>query len=216
MMMRALASLVLAIASSWAGETDVIFKDDFRGGLAGGWTWLREDPASWRANERGLEIRVLPGNMWGRSNNATNILVRPVPDPTIRPIAVSVTVSNQPSGQYEQADLVWFYDESHMVKIGQERVDGVLCLVMGREKADKTKTLAKIPITALSLELKLVAHGDTVKGQYRPAGENGWRDAAGCTLPKKGEPKVSLQVYQGPRDAMHWARFSAFQITRGK
>lgn len=87
---------------------------------------------------------------------------------------------------------------------------------MGREEADKTKTLAKIPITALSLELKFIAHGDTVKGQYRPAGEKGWRDAAGCALPKKGEPKISLQVYQGPRDATHWARFSAFRITRGK
>lgn len=216
MRMAALAAAALGLATACACEPGVIFGDDFRGKLADGWVWIHEDPAAWRATDQGLEIRIQPGNMWGPANNATNILVRPVPDPAREPIEVSVTVSNKPSGQYEQADLVWYYDDSHMVKIGQEQVNGALCLVMGREEMDKTMTLAKIPIESLSLELRLVASGNTIRGQYRPTGTMEWKDAAECELPKNGEPKVSLQAYQGPKDAVHWARFSALRIASGR
>ena len=210
-----LAALALC-ATALAEKPEVLFKDDFNGKLADGWSWIREDTNAWRVTAQGLEIRIQPGNMWGRANNATNVLVRPIPNPATQPIEVAVTVSNKPTSQYEQVDLVWYYDEGHMVKIGQEQVDNVLCLVMGREEKDKTKTLAKIPIEALSLEVRFLASGDLLKGQYRPAGETGWKDAAECALPKNGEPKVSLQVYQGPKDDEHWARFSAFRITRGE
>jgi len=214
--MAALAAMTLSAMPVFAEESGVIFGDDFRGKLGDGWVWIREEPGAWRATDQGLEIRIQPGNMWGPTNNATNILVRPVPDPARDPIEVSVTVSNKPSGQFEQADLVWYYDDSHMVKIGQEQVNGALCLVMGREEKDKTKTLAKIPIESLSLELRLVASGNTIRGHYRPTGTMEWKDAAECELPKSGEPKVSLQAYQGPKDAGHWARFCAFRIAIGR
>jgi hypothetical protein len=101
---------------------------------------VREDPKAWRVTGQGLEIRIQPGNMWGPANNAKNVLVRAVPDPAKEPVEVAVTVSNRPTEQYEQVDLVWYYDDSHMVKIGQEQVDRVLCLVMGREEKDRTRT----------------------------------------------------------------------------
>jgi regulation of enolase protein 1 (concanavalin A-like superfamily) len=197
-------------------EDEVVFKDDFKGKLAEGWTWVREDPKAWRITERGLEIRIQPGNMWGPANNAKNVLVRAVPDPAKEPVEVAVTVSNRPAEQYEQVDLVWYYDDSHMVKIGQEQVDRMLCLVMGREEKDQTRTLAKIPIEALTLEVRFIVAGDQLRGQYRPAGEKDWKDAGACTLPAKGEPKVSLQAYQGPANVERWARFNAFRIARTK
>lgn len=210
-----LAAFALGLGAPAGAAPELLFEDAFRGKLAEGWSWIREDPAAWRVTAEGLEIRVQPGNMWGPANNAKNVLVRPVPDPATQPIEVAVTVSNRPTGQYEQVDLVWYYDDSHMVKIGQEQVHGVLCLVMGREEGDKTKTLAKIPIEGLSLEVRFLASGDAIRGQYRPAGAPDWRDAAECPLPKQGEPKVSLQVYQGPQDADRWAGFRGFRIVRG-
>lgn len=212
----AMACACALAAGCLAEEYEILFRDDFAGRLAGGWSWVREEPGAWRVTDAGLEIRILPGNMWGKANNAKNVLVRAVPDPATQPVEVAVTVSNKPACQYEQVDLVWYYDDAHMVKIGQEQVDNVLCLVMGREERDKTKTLAKIPIDALSLEVRFVASGDTIKGQYRPTGAEGWQDAAACLLPKHGEPKVSLQAYQGPKDAERWARFSGFRIGRAK
>ena len=156
---------VLASSAVMAEEPEVIFQDDFKGKLADGWTWVREDPKAWRVTDAGLEIRIQPGNMWGGANNAKNVLVRPVPDPATQPLEISVTVSNQPTEQYEQVDLVWYYDDSHQVKIGLEQVDKEFCLVMGREEKDRTQTIAKPRVEALNLDVRIHVAGDKQKGQ---------------------------------------------------
>src|SRR6266545_5753462 len=98
-----LALALLAIAPALADE--VLFQDDFKGKLGEGWLWVREHPEAWRASERGLEVRLEPGNMWGNANDAKNVLVRPAPDATIGEIEITVTVENHPTSQYEQVDL---------------------------------------------------------------------------------------------------------------
>jgi regulation of enolase protein 1 (concanavalin A-like superfamily) len=194
----------------------IVFQDDFDAKLGDGWSWVREDPAAWRVRKEGLEIRVQPGNMWGAANDAKNVLVRTIPEPGTGTVELSVTVTNRPTGQYEQIDLVWYYDDRHMVKIGQEQVDGVLSLVMGREEGDKTRTIAIIPIEALSLDVRFTVTGDQIRGQFRAAGETPWKEAGQTTLPvpSNGVAKASLQVYQGPPGVERWARFNAFRITR--
>jgi hypothetical protein len=58
--------------------------------------------------------------------------------------------------------------------------------------------------------------GNQIRGQYLPAGTNKWLDAGAGDLPTppNGQAKISLHCYQGPPDAEHWARFSAFQVLR--
>ncbi len=209
-------SLILCVLSASAAE-EIVFQDDFKEKLGEGWTWIREDRAGWRVAKEGLEVRVQPGNMWGSANDAKNVLVRPVPDPGTGTIEVSVIASNRPAGQYEQADLVWYYDDGDMVKIGLEEVDDQVCVVMGREEADKTRTIAKVVLGERSVGLRFVVSGDKIRGQFRPGEEtkeSTWKDAGECTLPAKGDPKASLQVYQGPPGADRWARFRAFRIIR--
>jgi hypothetical protein len=54
---------------------------------------------------------------------------------------------------------------------------------------------------------------NTVHGQFKtPDGE--WRDVGQCDLPVKGEPKISLQFYQGPENEEHWARVSDFVVRK--
>jgi len=203
----------LALVAVTNGELQtVLFQDDFRARLGAGWSWVREDPQAWRVTPRGLEIRLQPGNMWGPANNARNVLVHPAPDPAQGEVEVSVTLTNQPSGQYEQVDLVWYYDDSHMVKIGQEQVDGKLSLVMGREAADQCRTIVIIPIEAHALQVRFLVSSNSLQGQFRPVGTGTWQDAGTCTLPVHGAPKVSLQAYQGPPGVERWARFSDFRI----
>ena len=211
----ALAGAIALLATNSRAD-DILCRDDFSHGLAAGWKWVREDRSAWRVADRGLEIRVLPGNLWGRANNVKNVLVRPASDLAPGPVEALVTVANRPTHQYEQANLAWYYDDSHMVKLGLELVDGQVCIVMGREQADKTRTLAKIPITATTVQLRMRVDGNQIRGQYRPSGTEPWLDAGAGELPAPvGVPaSVSLHCYQGPADAEHWARFSDFQLRR--
>ena len=170
---------------------------------------------AWRVTARGLEVLIEPGNMWGPSNDARNVLVRPAPDATNREIEVSVKVENQPSNQYEQVDLVWYYDDSNMVKLGQELVDGKLSVVMGREEKDKTQTIAIVPLDSTSVRLRMLVSTNQIRGQFRTLRAANWRDAGGCDLPAlspSAKASISLQFYQGTPDAEHWARVTDFTL----
>jgi len=205
--------LVVAAAQP-AGQA--LFDDNFKGKLGEGWSWVREHREAWRVTQGGLEVRVEPGNMWGPANNAKNVLVRTAPDAAKNEIEVSVSVTNRPTEQYEQVDLVWYYDDGHMVKMGQELVDGKLSIVMGREENDRTRTIAIIPLDSYSVRLRFRVKGKTVRGQFRPAAAKEWRDAGECDLPVPADSKakISLQFYQGPATAEHWARITEFRVMR--
>jgi regulation of enolase protein 1 (concanavalin A-like superfamily) len=206
----ALALLVASGSSQlWGGE--LLFQETFTGQLKEGWSWLREDKAGWRIGTNALEIRVEPGNMWGPANDAKNVLVRQLPD-SPRPLELSVTISNTPSEQYEQVDLVCYYDDSHMVKIGFELVDGKRSIVMGREEKDRTRTIAIIPQEAMEVHLRLILDVATLRGSFRATGAKEWREAGSCELPARGAPKLAIQCYQGPARAEHWARISKVTI----
>nr|AUN37004.1 hypothetical protein [uncultured bacterium] len=206
---RALVALIVAMPA--LAET-VLFKDDFNGKLAEGWTWVREHPGAWRTSEKGLEIRIEPGNMWGPDNDGKNVLVRTLPAAKDGALAIGVDVENVPTEEYEQVDLVWYYDDSHMVKLGLELVHEVLCIVMGREEGDKPDTVAKIPVKEHVQHLRLSARGNTVRGEYR-AGSAPWTLAGECSLPVHGDAKASIQCYQGGEGVEHWAKITRFSIT---
>lgn len=199
--------------AAWGAEGD--FDDAFRGALGTGWSWVREDAAGWRTTDAGLEIRVQPGNMWGGSNNARNVLVRAAPDPADREVVASVRIENQPTEQFEQVDLVWYYDDSHMVKLGQELVDGKLSIVMGREAGDRTRTIVILPLDRFAVEVRFRVRGREIRGEVRtePTGE--WQHAGTCDLPVHGAPQLSLQCYQGPSGKERWARLTDFRVRVG-
>jgi len=203
-----------ALAVTICRADELLFQDDFKGKPGEGWSWLREHRDHWRASERGLEVRIEPGNMWGPANDARNVLLRPAPDATKGEIEVSVNVASAPTEQYEQVDLVWYFDDSHMVKIGRELVDGKLSIVMGREENDRTRTIAIIPLDAASVRLRLLVKGNQIRGQFRAPDAKDWRDAGQCDLPGNGGAKISLQFYQGPAQAEHWARVTEFRVRR--
>src|SRR5438552_14913827 len=110
--MRVLGLIIIATVglTEAVSAGEVLFQDDFKGKLGEGWSWVREHREAWRATERGLELRIEPGNMWGPQNNAKNVLVRAAPDASTNQLEVSVKVENKPTNQYEQVDLVWYYD----------------------------------------------------------------------------------------------------------
>src|SRR5260370_24375826 len=160
--MKALLSTILLHASLAAAvhADEVLFQDDFKGKLGEGWSWVREHRAAWRTTERGLEGRIEPGNQWGPQNDARNVLVRPAPDASKGQIEISATVQNRPTHQYEQVDLVWYYDDSNMVKLGEELVHRQLIVGMGRDQRHKTRTKAVIPLDSTLFHLHRLVQRD--------------------------------------------------------
>ena len=207
---------LLAILSHDARAEEVLFQDDFRGKLGEGWSWVREHRPAWRTTPNGLEVRIEPGNMWGPLNDAKNVLVRTAPDAAKKQIEVSVRIENKPTAQYEQADLVWYFDDSNMVKLGMELVDGKLSVVMGREEKDKTHTVAIIPLDSTTVYLRFLVKGIEIRGQFRTDESKEWREVGQCDLPAvpNAKPRLCLQFYQGPADVEHWARVTGFRVCR--
>jgi hypothetical protein len=193
----------------------LLFEDNFAGQLGPGWSWIRPNSQAWRIRNNALEVRIEPGNMWGPANDARNLLVRPAPDLSEGPVEISVTVSNRPTSQYEQVDLVWYYDDSNMVKLGHELVDGKLSIVMGQEKIDRTRTIAIIPVTAHSVRLRHRVEKNRLRGEFLLEGSDAWITAGESELPTTGQPaRICLQFYQGPAQLERWARVSNFRIVR--
>ena len=175
--MKLICTLLLACGTLFSQAGELPFHEEFRGELEPGWRWIRENPDAWRLTDHGLEIRVEPGNMWGPENSGKNILARKAPGGGKKPIEITVTIENRPTEQYEQVDLTWYYADSHMVKIGQEMVDGQLSIVMGREEEDRARTIAIIPLETPKVQLRLQMTGDKVIGWFKPGGEGEWRKA---------------------------------------
>jgi regulation of enolase protein 1 (concanavalin A-like superfamily) len=208
-----LGAVLLLTVSAQAGE---VYRADFSKPLDSSWKWIREMPSAWRLTNGALEVRTLPGNMWGPANDAKNVLTRPAPDPSKGKIEVLATVENRPTEQYEQADLVWYYADGHMVKVGHEMVDGKISVVMGREENDRTRTMSINPVAATTVTLRFLVSSNRLNGFFRVRGERQWQAAGECSLPvlSNTPPKIALQFYQGPANIEHWARVSEFRINQ--
>ena len=146
--------LALAVGTlSLASEGPVIVEERFD--LGNAWSWLREEPTSWRIREAALEIRVQPGV----ADTVKNALVRDAPNRQEGTHAIEVTVTNLtvPTQQYEQAGITWYHDGKPVMKLVKELVDGKILIVPGHK-----------PMSAETVQLRLVVTADHWTAQYRP------------------------------------------------
>ena len=196
-----LTEIVYAESPASAPAADVIFEDSFAEAPAAGWSWIREDADAWRIEDQALEIRVQPG----LAGTVKNALVRAAPDRSKGKLAVEVTVANhtRPTQQFEQAGITWYVGGKPVFKLVKELVDGKLVIIPGRK-----------PMTAKSVQLRLIVTADSFTAQYRPNAEGEFLTAAEGKLPPPGDDQVSIQCYNGPPDAEHWIRFDEFRILR--
>src|SRR5436190_23450047 len=95
------ASVVLALLTSAPALADeVLFQDDFKLRLGAGWSWVREHREAWRVFERGLDVRIVLGNMCGVVNDARSVLIRPAPVAVDGEVEVTVMVENHRIAHY--------------------------------------------------------------------------------------------------------------------
>jgi regulation of enolase protein 1 (concanavalin A-like superfamily) len=200
--------MVLAVGlSATYGEDKVVFEDRLRGKLAEGWSWLREDPDTWRFHDEGLEIRVEPGV----ATTVKNALVRKAPDRSSGKFAVDVTVTTTAEmvQQYEQAGITWYHDGKPILKIVKELIDGELYALIGSTGGSGRK-----PMTSETVQLRLIVSETKCVGQYRPDGQGEFITIAEVDMPAPVNDEVSIQCYNGPPDGEHWIRFKDFRITQ--
>lgn len=186
-------------AESQPGGPKVLFEDTFEGKLAEGWTWLREDPNTWRIREDSLEIRVEPGV----AHTVKNALRRKAPDPSLGKVAIEVTVVflTRPTNQYEQAGITWYHQNQPVFKLVHENINDKTYIIPGRKPTD-----------TLAVDLRLVLEGEKYQAQYRPAGQGEFQTAQEGKLSRGPDDMVSIQCYNGPPNAEHWIRFDNFRI----
>lgn len=198
-----------------------VIADDFTQPLDKAWRWIREDRENWRTSSKGLQVLIEPGNMWGGANDAKNVLVREIPVAWRDAVEIVAHVSHRPEKRWEQANLVWYYSDSTMVKLGLEVEHGKTNIVMGREEGDKTRTVKIVPYPHTAVVLRLRVVGGQIDGAFRrPDGEpQDWTEVGACKLPESPRaptPCASLQFYQGEAGSDRWATVSAFRMAKLK
>lgn len=190
---------LIAFGSLAAAELGVVFEDSFDKKLGDGWKWLREHKEDWRIKDGALEIQVQPG----KAATVKNALLRKAPDRTAGKYAVEVTISftQNPTNQYEQAGITWYHNEKPVFKLVHEHVDGKVLIVPGFKSAPNK-----------TVQLRLVVDGRQWTAQYRQDLKGKFLTAATGQLPPPGNDEISLQCYDGPSNSTHWIRFDDFRI----
>ncbi len=201
------------LGSARADSDEVLFKEDFDSKLGDGWSWVREETKAWRVEKGALVLRILPGYLHAKSNDAKNVLLRPVPDAKDGRLAIEVFLENQPETTYEHAGLVWYYDDDNYVALFKEFLDGKPKLQMVTEKEAKPQ-FAVAETDAKGVWLRLLVSKKTVIAQYRVSEKDDWKDVGKSELPASGEARVGVMAGGAPKDAERFARFEHFRIVR--
>jgi len=214
-----LLPLAMAAAADAAGPSNEkqgqqsALQDGFEGKLGEGWSWLREEPQGWRFRDGRLEMRVGHGTI----ERATNVLLRDAPPTSQGPVVAEVTVSNDPTEQYEQCGMAWYYNDRQYVKLVKEVVDGPSWIVMGCALPEKGGLAGKLAFPKEdAAQLRFEVSGTRIEGKFRKAGQTEWTSVGTCQLPGGGKPKLALITFNGPEKTTHWARFDDFRLIVSK
>ena len=167
-MFDSLALGLVAMASRLQGEP--AFQDDFKGKLGEGWTWVREHREGWRVLG-GLEVRIEPGNMWG-----------PPTTPGMSSSARRRTRRRMKSKSRSTWRIVQPSNTSKLISLGitttphGEAGAGV----GGRQtqhrhgpRGRQDSTIAIIPLSSFSVQLRFLVRGEQIHGQFRTPGIKG-------------------------------------------
>ena len=210
---------ILLLGASTSASADdkqqFIFAESFNAPLDSGWTWLREEPRAWKVAEGSLQIRTLPGHVFMKHNDARNVLLRKAPK-TSQPLAVEVFVESRPKTQFEEAGLLWYYDDDNYLILAKEHVGQEVRVRMIHEQEGKPSFLFEKKYEPESVWLRLVADGGNATGYFRQTDQEEWQKMNQTVLPGessgKGDAKIGLNAAGGAKDADRWARFRAFRL----
>jgi regulation of enolase protein 1 (concanavalin A-like superfamily) len=188
----------------------VIFQDNFDGKLGDGWKWVREQADAWKASSNGLTMRTLTGTLWGETNTARNLLLRPVP--VDGDFATEVTVSIHSALDSEQAGLILYGGDGDYIKLVDEFKGPQPFLILAREEKDNAKEIGRIPAPDGRITLRLVSHRGWIRAQARAEGAGGWQTVAECPALTTGQLQVGVFTHIFPGQTDRSAQFQNFRL----
>jgi regulation of enolase protein 1 (concanavalin A-like superfamily) len=202
--------LVQVFAADPAPTEKVLFEEQFAAELGKGWSWVREDPKSWRIEKGALVLRTLPGYLHAKHNDSKNILLRVLPE-SDKPLAVEVHVESEPKVQFEHAGVVWYVDDDNYVSLFQEVLGGAVELQMVTEK-DARPRFAVPKHDAKGVWMRLVISGGKITSQFKPSEKEAWKTVGQSDIPAAGTARVGVMAGGAPKEAERYVRFRSFRI----
>lgn len=184
-----------------------LFRDDFQGVLADGWSWLDEQLADWSLTDSGtLRMVTIPGAVW------SNALIRQAPPGDF---TLTTHVRFEPVGNFAAAMLYVRQDNQNAVLLGRAFCDQEWCagnaiyfdhIQAGEFVGSNYATVVEDPSMAY---LRLSRTGDTFTGYYSPDGTR-WTTIGQHTAPLFFL-QVGLVAHNAPTAIP--AEFGFFEIT---
>ena len=215
-MLLALAlATVGKMTASFCQQSDKwAFEEKFGGKPGKGWTWTREDAASWKVEKNTLQIKPLPGTLWETANSTKNLLLRDLPAAEEGTVAVEAVVANAPAVEGEEAGLLLYQDDDTYVKLVRGFVNGKPHVIFSRELKGFAVLLSQREDGAASHRLRLRWEDRRVVAEMLGAGAAKWVVAGYCESPfaKPEGMKAGLFAQGAPADAKRWATFSEFKL----
>jgi hypothetical protein len=205
--------LVLAPVASAGDQEKTLFTEPFAEKLADGWTWLREDPKGWRLDKGTLIVRTATGGLWRKDNGGSNILLRTPPKVKDGKLAVEVLVDIQPTNAYENAGLIWYYDDDNYTILVKEKIGNDVLVHLFSERDAKPGTAFHKKFNERNDGwFRMEVEPGKLSGHYRTSSKEEWLKLGQCDLPLRGEPKIGLTTAYSAKDADHFTRFSNFRM----
>ena len=210
---RAFFIIIAVTAHGVSAQEKILFADPFVDKLADGWSWVREDPKGWRLDKKTLVVRTSRGGLWGTDNNGGNIALRTPPEVKEGKLAVEVLVEIEPTNMYENAGLIWYYDDDNYIILVKEKIDNDMLVHLVSERDAKAGAAFHKNFNAgKNVWFRAEAEPGKLSGFYRASSNEEWLKLGQCDLPLRGKPKVGLTTAYAPSDAEHFTRFSNFRM----
>ncbi|GAB4204954.1 MAG: hypothetical protein OHK0022_30580 [Roseiflexaceae bacterium] len=176
------------------GTSTATFRDDFSvATLAAGWSWVRENPATWSLSARPGFLRrtTEAGDIAGTATNSTNILLR---TPSTADFLLSTRLEATPAANTHSAGLIVYTDDNNWVRLAPTYSFGSVLEFVA--EVNGTTTRRSIPLAQTPLFLQLRKQGTTYVAAWSSNGVR-WQTAGSFTGVALAAPRVGLFAHNG-------------------
>jgi hypothetical protein len=215
---------LLLFMSNISVAQDVMFADQFKGGLVAKWENVGLKKGEFRFHkEGGLELRVQPGKLAKETPLLkVNLPFNSSKDTVI--VSVKVTLLNEFTEDHEIAGVYLTDESGREFGAKQERVDGKMVYAPGNyrfigksgEEGDPKKYMVNyVPVKKEANILQITVDRGNAFAQFGPFDKGLYDTTFHSALRKDSKQRgFCLSTSGAPKEGEHWVRFEDFKVIR--